>query len=267
MIRIKDIRGNPSDVYRFDDVCRSLKERESAVLAFSGGYDSSYLAEACVRSLDRMCAVFVDMPIVSRRQRSEAERIAGEIGIPLVVVALDWEDLPEVSSNCSRRCYFCKKSIYSAVRSVADDLGIETCICGDNHDDLSADRPGRTAALESGMYAPLEELKVTRQDILGHVNSRDWSEGLIKDTCLATRIPTGRTLTDGLLTEVEDWESLIREVSGIGQVRFRHHGDHAVIETSPEEMASLRKSMPELNRVADRKELSLRLDPEGYKNI
>lgn len=254
-------------MYRFDDVCRSIREKGSAVLAFSGGYDSSYLADACVRSLDEVCAVFIDMPIVSRRQRLEAERIAGEIDIPLAVVSLDWEDMPEVSSNGPGRCYFCKKSVYSAVRSVADDLGIETCICGDNHDDLSADRPGRAAALESGMYAPLEELKVTRPDILEYVNSRDWSVGLIKDTCLATRIPAGRALTDELLTEVEEWESLIREISGIVQVRFRHHGDHAVIETSPEEIPLLRKSMPELNRVAGRKELSLRLDPEGYKNI
>lgn len=266
-IRIKDIRGNHKDMYRFDEVCRSIGKRKSAVIAFSGGYDSSYLAEACLHSLDETCAVFVDMPIVSRRQMHEAERIAKEIGIPLMIVSLDWDEMPNVSYNDPKRCYFCKRSVYSAVRSVADELGINTCICGDNHDDLSADRPGRAAASEFGMLAPLEDLKVTRRDILRYVESKGWSDGLIKDTCLATRIPSGTPLTDELLAEVEGWESLIRDISGIRQVRFRHHGDHALIETSLEEMHQLRKSMLELNRIADRKGLSLRLDPEGYKNI
>ncbi len=250
---------------KFSEVCGLLKELDSAVLAFSGGYDSSYLAEACRCSLDRTYAVFVDMPIVSRRQRSEAERIADDIGIPLRIIEIGWGDLTNVVKNDLEKCYFCKMAVYSAVKGLGKELGIDVCLCGDNHDDLLQHRPGRRAASELGVLSPLETLRITRSDVLDHVNSKDWSKNMVKDTCLATRIPTGTVLTEASLNYIEEWESLIRDVAGVSQIRFRYFGDDALIQTSPEEIAQLRNKMPELNGIALRKGLSLRLDPEGYK--
>ncbi len=252
---------------KFSEVCELLKELDSAVLAFSGGYDSSYLAEACVRSLDRPYAIFVDMPIVSRRQRFEAERIANDIGIPLKIIEIGWGDLTDVLGNDLERCYFCKKTVYSAVKELGKELGMDLCLCGDNYDDILKYRPGRRAASELGVLSPLETLRITRSNVLDHVNSKNWSKNMIKDTCLATRIPTGTVLTKTSLNYIEDWESLIRDVTGVGQVRFRYFGDDALIQTSPEETAQLRNNMPELNRIALKKGLSLRFDPEGYKEF
>lgn len=252
---------------RFDDVCEFLGTMDSAVLAFSGGFDSSYLAEACVRSIGDVTAVFVDTPMVSRRQRTYAERIAGSIGIPFMVTELGWNDMPGVKANGADRCYRCKKAIYSAIRTVAVELGTGNCICGDNYDDLSQDRPGRRAAVELFIFRPLETLKVGRKEIVEHVLSKDWSAGLVKDTCLSTRISCGTVITDAALKEVEEWESFIRKTAGVEQVRFRYYGDSALVQTSPEELDLLRGAWDELKRRADLKEISLRIDPEGYKRF
>lgn len=254
-------------VNKFNEVCELLKELDPVVLAFSGGYDSSYLAEACVLSLNRAYAIFVDMPLISRRQRSEAERIANSIGIPLKIIEIDWEDLSNIAKNDLERCYFCKKAVYSAVIEVAKELEISTFICGDNYDDLLQHRPGQKAASELGILSPLETLKVNRSDILDHVNSKEWSKNMIKDTCLATRIPTGTVLTTGLLNYIEKWESLIRDIADVEQVRFRYFGDDALIQTSPDEIKKLENNMLELNEIASEKGLSLRFDPEGYKEF
>ncbi len=254
-------------VYKFDEVCGLLKELDSVAIAFSGGYDSSYLAEACVLSLNKTCAIFVDMPIISRRQRSEAERIADAIGIPLKIIEIGWEDIPGVAKNDQERCYFCKKAVYSAVKELSKELGISTCICGDNYDDLLQDRPGQKAATELGILSPLEFLKITRSDVLNHVNSKEWSKNMIKDTCLATRISADTGLTKILLDDVENWESLIRNITGVNLVRFRYSGDHALIQTSPDETSQVEDKMQELNQIALKNGLSLRLDPEGYKEF
>lgn len=252
---------------RFREVCDYLKKMDSAVLAFSGGFDSSYLADACVNSIDDVTAVFVDTPIVSRRQRFEAERIARSIGIPFKAIELGWDDLPEVDANRADRCYHCKRALYSAVRTAGVELGTGNCICGDNYDDLSQDRPGHRAAVELFIFRPLETLRIGRKDIVEHVLSKEWSYGLIKDTCLATRIPCGTVITEEKMRDVEEWEAFIRKVSGVKQVRFRHYGKSALVQTSPEEIGILRGTWTELEKKAEEKGISLRIDPEGYKGF
>ena len=254
-------------VNKFDDVCEFLNKLDSAVIAFSGGFDSTYLAEACMLSLKRTYAIFVDTPLISKRQRSEAERIADSIGIPLKIVKIKWENLLEVTENDEQRCYFCKKIMYSAVKELAEELGINTWICGDNYDDILQHRPGRKAASELGILSPLETLKITRSDVLEHVLSKEWSRNMIKDTCLATRIPTRTVLTQTLLKNIEDWEFLIRKMTGIRQVRFRYFDNSASIQTLQDDIISLEKYMPELNKIASKKGLSLKINPEGYKEI
>ena len=251
----------------FDEVCKFLGNMDSAVLAFSGGFDSSYLAEACVRSIDDITAVFVDMPMVSRRQRSEAERIANAIGIPFMVAEVGWKDMPGVQANGADRCYHCKRAVYSAVRTIAVELGTGNCICGDNYDDLSQNRPGHRAAVELFIFRPLEALKIGREEIVEHVRCKDWSAGLVKDTCLSTRIPCGTVITDAVLRDVEEWEAFIRNTAGVAQVRFRCYGDGALVQTSPEELDLLRGAWDEIESRAVQKGISLRIDPEGYKGF
>jgi uncharacterized protein len=239
----------------------------SAALAFSGGFDSSFLACACKESGIRFAAVFADTPLVSRRQRVDAERIAQLMDIPLVIKRLEWEDMGGVKENGPMRCYFCKRAVYEAVNETAKEMDFACSMCGDNPDDLKENRPGRKASSEAGLLRPLETLGIGRSEIVEYVNSMDWSGGLVKNTCLATRIPSGTPLEDEDLGEVEEWEDFIADISRAENIRFRYFGNSAIIQTSAGDMEKIRNVWEELLGKAEEKGISLILDPEGYEGF
>ena len=70
-------------------VVEKLSRMDGAAICFSGGLDSTVLADLAVRALgDRGVAVMVDVPMMTSRQRDAAMRIASSIGIRLVTAKL-----------------------------------------------------------------------------------------------------------------------------------------------------------------------------------
>ena len=251
----------------FERTVAYVKKLGSAALAFSGGFDSSFLAAACKEAGIKFVAVFVDTPLVSRKQRVDAERIAKLMDVPLTISTLDWEDMGGVEENGPMRCYFCKRAVYRAVNDVAEEMGIEYSMCGDNPDDSKEYRPGRKAAIEAGLLRPLETLEIGRSEIVEYVKTMGWSEGLVKDTCLATRIPSATPPDDEDLGNVEEWETFIRDISGTENLRFRYFGDSALIQTSAENIDRIWAEREKLLKRAREEGISLRFDPEGYKGV
>ena len=83
--------------------------------------------------------------------------------------------------------------------------------------------------------------------------------------CLASRVPTGVTITTELLRRIDRAEDLLRGM-GIGQVRVRHHGDTARIEVDGDEMETVLVRRSEIVRAME--ELGWRyvsLDLRGYR--
>jgi pyridinium-3,5-biscarboxylic acid mononucleotide sulfurtransferase len=242
-----------------------LKTAGIVAIAYSGGFDSTFMLAAASEYIPRShIAVFVDMPMLSERQRGSARRIAERLGSPLVIVGLDWDDMPGVKCNNPERCYFCKSSIYSNVRSVASEMGCDACICGDNYDDLRSVRPGRRAAEEMGISKPLEDLGITRADIVDKVLSMDLGCDIIKDTCLSTRIPFGIPIDEAKMRAIESYEQAVRRMCGVKQLRFRLSGDSANIQTAPSEIYKLRMSEEALRSYFLERGITIRIDPDGY---
>jgi uncharacterized protein len=107
---------------------------------------------------------------------------------------------------------------------------------GTNADDAGDWRPGRRAAALHGVQSPLLDLGVTKAEI------REWSRELGLPTwdkpamaCLASRIPHGTPVTVEALDQVGAAEAMLRGF-GLRQVRVRHHGETARIETDDEGM-------------------------------
>jgi len=206
---------------------------ESAVVAYSGGVDSTFLVKIAQDVLgDSVTAVIMISPTLPKRELEDARKIAGNLGIKLVETESREMDLPDFLANSSQRCYFCKDHSYDLLNKYAAENNIQNMIDGSNADDVSDHRPGQQAALEQGVRSPLREAGLTKQEIrkLARThNLPNWDKP--SSACLSSRIPYGTKITPSLLKQVEEAEEFLLKL-GFDELRVRHHGDIARIEVS-----------------------------------
>ena len=214
-----------------------LNELSSAVVAFSGGVDSSYLAWKVYKILsDRMMAATAESASTPSRQRLLVDRVIGDFGIPHRVFQSEEIYLDKYRSNDAARCYYCKDEICSKLWVIADEIGADVVLDGFNADDLGDYRPGRKAALKHGVRSPLMEAGLTKKDI------RELSRRAGLPTadepaaaCLATRLPYGVEITAEKLRLIDKCEEFLREM-GFRIFRVRHHETLARIELGPDDL-------------------------------
>ena len=135
-------------------------------MAFSGGIDSTVVAQAAVLALgDRAVAVTADSPSVPRAEIADAQRLARQIGIHhRIVETAEFSD-PNYLRNDGARCYFCKSELYTQIERLLPELGVAFICSGANLDDRGDYRPGLTAAAEHQVRHPLQEAGFTKADV------------------------------------------------------------------------------------------------------
>lgn len=219
---------------RLHDLLASLK---SAIVAFSGGVDSAYLAVAATRTLGSAAlCVTADSPSYPDHHRQLALRIAREFGLRHDIIQTAEIDRPEYRANPVNRCYYCKRELYGALSRLAAARGLAAIIDGNNADDRGDYRPGRQAAREFGVRSPLDEADLTKADIR-ELSRREglptWDEPA--SACLSSRIPYHSEITPDKLHMIERAETVLREL-GFRVCRVRHHDTLARLEIGRDEM-------------------------------
>ena len=248
-----------------DAVRRDLRDMGGVAICFSGGLDSTVLADLAHKELgDRAVAVVVDVPMMTGRQRAAAQAIADHIGIRLVKAPLGYGDLPGILENTHSRCYICKTAMYSAVRRKADELGLEHVVNGEIVDDLSEDRPGMKASEENGVRRPFLDAGIGRDVIHAYIDSMDLPVTMVKDTCMLMRYPEGTPVTKLDLRLAEDLEAEVRATTGIHQIRVRRKRDRFSVQTSTAEHDILFGNLEDIGRIFARRGLAFEADPSGY---
>ena len=246
-----------------------LREMKSAVLAYSGGVDSSLLLKAASEALGtHFIAVTAVSETYPLAELAAAQEFAGSLGVTLRVLHTAELESEEFIRNSPERCYFCKKELFGKLRQIAETEGIPFVLDGSNLDDLNDYRPGSKAAQEFFVRSPLREAGFSKSDVRAcarMLNLPVWDKPSL--ACLSSRIPYGTRITPKILAIIQSAEDLLR-VLGFQQVRVRHHGDTARIEIDRENFRRLLDDDVHGKIVIELKRLGYTyvcLDLEGYR--
>src|SRR5918994_2191883 len=268
----EDVEMNPvtTDILhkRLTELEQILAPHGSALVAFSGGVDSSLALAVAARALpkNRVLAVTSNNETYLPSELDLAREFAESLGVEHLVVNTRELDNPDYASNPTNRCYFCKSTLYSDLAKLAEQKGYACVVDGANKDDEGDYRPGRRAAREIGVVSVLSEAGMSKaevRELARYLGLPAWDKPAL--ACLSSRFPYGQEITPEKLSQVARAEEFMR-AEGFSQVRVRHHGDIARLEVGPEELERAFAMREEISaELLDAGFLYVTLDLAGYK--
>ncbi len=225
------------DEQKIERLRQIVSEFKSAVIAFSGGVDSTFLARMAGEVLNgKILLVTAISSTYPGTELDEAKRLAAMLKLPQRIIESEEMEIPGFAENTPDRCYYCKKTLFSHIRSLAEKEGFEIVFDGSNADDRNDYLPGRRATKELGIRSPLSEAGLTKSEIRGYSRQLGLPTAAKPSlACLASRFPYGEKITKKKLERVESAEKELRGM-GFTQFRVRSHGDLARIELTEKEI-------------------------------
>ena len=229
----------------------------SALVAFSGGVDSSLALAVAGRALPkgRVLAVTSNNETYLPSELGQAEAFTRSLGVEHLVVNTRELDDPNYAKNPTNRCYFCKNTLYSDLAKIAEEKGYACVVDGANKDDEGDYRPGRKAAKELGVVSPFAMVglgKAEVRELAKFLDLPTWDKPAL--ACLSSRFPYGQEITPEKLAQVARAEEFMRS-RGYKQVRVRHHEEIARLEVGPDELE---------RAFEEREEISTELKAAGF---
>lgn len=235
---IKGIRDKTIDK-KLQRLTHILKEMGSALLAYSGGVDSTFVLMIAKSAKIKIKAVTSYSETMPKRELQSACELAKLLEVKHEVISTEEMNNLDFLKNTKDRCFYCKDELFSKLIKIAKDEGYNFVIDGSNADDSKDWRPGMRAAKKHGVRSPLLEAGLYKEEI--RKLSKDmglptWSKP--STPCLSSRFPYGTIITRDALKKIEEAEDFLKDL-GFTELRVRYYGDMAKIELGSDEIERL----------------------------
>ncbi|MEA2069273.1 MAG: ATP-dependent sacrificial sulfur transferase LarE [Verrucomicrobiota bacterium] len=224
-----------------------LKSYGAIAVAYSGGVDSTYLADCAHEVLGRKAMMIIaDSPSIPREELQEAIDMATERGWKLRIIQTGEHQQEEYLENKGDRCFHCKNELFTKMETILSEFGDIVLAHGAIEDDKGDVRPGTQAAANHCVVAPLQNAELYKKEIRILSERRGLpTAGKASFACLGSRFPTGTRIELDAMTQVEKAEAILR-ARGYSQYRVRHHDALCRIEIDPTDFDKLMNERIEL---------------------
>lgn len=247
---------------KFNELINWFENKGSVIVALSGGVDSALVACAAFKKLkDSALAITANYKTLSQEELVSSKKICSEIGIYQIIINYDELSNENFVKNDNKRCLYCRTELAQYLQDFAKKNNVKTIVDGTNLDDLKDYRPGIVAMHDNGITSPLVDTKYTKNEIRNQAKSLGLSVyDRPSNSCLASRIPWGQRVTAERLARIEVGETIVKQLTGVQQVRVRDLDGLAKIEVEQDKIQWIfnKKTINEIH---------IKLQQIGFKNV
>jgi uncharacterized protein len=223
--------------YKLESLVSFLKSKK-AIVAFSGGVDSSLLAYLSNKYAKETLLVTEKSILYPDDEIRLTREFAKNHSINHLIIERNPLEDENFRINPKNRCYICKTGLYEDIIKIKEERNFDIILDGSNLDDLSDYRPGMQALKELNIATPYTDFKISKQEIreiCKYFNLEVHSKPSM--ACFSSRIPYDQEINEEKLDMIREAEKFLRETYNLKQLRVRlHEGKLGRIELMPKDI-------------------------------